>query len=350
MHWLDKQKVKQSDDDADYDPKDDDNYASSSGSDSETLKEFAARNVQRKMDREKIVKGIKSLSPSASPTKEALKIRLQQAELKLQMLLDSENENGKAKDKQGFKPDSKKQSRENNMDGMILKDDGKKDEQINDLEDDGKHLENNDAFNESSKHSERNDPFNESSKSEINDAFNESSKHSENNDPFNDSSKHSENNDALNDSVKDHGSTDLFIDEHDEKKTQMYGNCEGSILLNSNVYCNKRVLKEALTKSTNVCHIARRLLVGVFKPEALQSCTLTGQEWRAGPSDRKSSDALYQPGVDAIIEYAKTAAIQRKWKVPKADTPIKHSMSCRLGELKRMIKDHGIAALKKKYL
>ncbi|KAK3926007.1 Heat shock 70 kDa protein 13 [Frankliniella fusca] len=88
------------------------------------------------------------------------------------------------------------------------------------------------------------------------------------------------------------------------KEKQLYGNTPSTIKLSGDIYCHKKVLKAALTNSSNVCHIARRLLVGVFKPEALQACTLTGQEWRAAPSPRKSQDIspLYQPAVDAIID------------------------------------------------
>ncbi|XP_052123380.1 uncharacterized protein LOC127749405 [Frankliniella occidentalis] len=125
----------------------------------------------------------------------------------------------------------------------------------------------------------------------------------------------------------------------------------GFVLLHNDIYCHKEVLKEALSKSTNCNHIARRLLVGVFKPESLENCTLTGQEWRAGPAgEKKSAEALCKSAVTAIIDYAKSAAVQRKWKVPKADGTIKHSMSCRLGEIKRAIKKDGVAAFKKKYL
>ncbi|KAJ1518810.1 hypothetical protein ONE63_011585 [Megalurothrips usitatus] len=142
----------------------------------------------------------------------------------------------------------------------------------------------------------------------------------------------------------------LSVDEEmEDLKLQLYGSGPDMILLKSGIYVKRNVLKAALNSSTNVAHVARRLLVGVFKPEPLLKCTLTGQQWRAGPNTSgELVQPLYKPAVDAIIEYAKSVGEQqRNWTKKNKfmdDSKIKHSMSQRLGELKRSIKAKGIEA------
>lgn len=58
-------------------------------------------------------------------------------------------------------------------------------------------------------------------------------------------------------------------------------------LLMNGVYCRKKVWISALGNSKAVTHLARRLIVGVFKEEKLLQCTFTGQAPRAQGKERQ---------------------------------------------------------------
>lgn len=53
------------------------------------------------------------------------------------------------------------------------------------------------------------------------------------------------------------------------------------IHLQSDIYCRKSVFDATHNASQKASHIARRLITGVFKPEAIKRCTLTGQTPRS---------------------------------------------------------------------
>lgn len=48
------------------------------------------------------------------------------------------------------------------------------------------------------------------------------------------------------------------------------------VLLQNNTFCKKKVYDYAVGSSTVASHLARRLLEGVFKKEALLKSTFTG--------------------------------------------------------------------------
>lgn len=65
------------------------------------------------------------------------------------------------------------------------------------------------------------------------------------------------------------------------------------------VYCREVIYTSALGASHKATHLARRLLEGVFKHEALMGCILTGQAPRGTgktlmvkPLDQRAKDAI----------------------------------------------------------
>lgn len=60
------------------------------------------------------------------------------------------------------------------------------------------------------------------------------------------------------------------------------------VLLKNRTFCRKKVLEMALGSSTKSSHMARRLLEGVFKNDALIKSTLTGQAPKSLGKERQS--------------------------------------------------------------
>ncbi|KAK3924424.1 Halomucin [Frankliniella fusca] len=366
LNWMDNKKHVKEDEsqDKEWTPAMENGDEVSSKSPSSTcsdLQKLSQSSVKRKEERVNIIKGIKSLSPSTSPTKEALKIKLRNADLKLQLLYDAEESkastkssgkgDGESNKKEKYKSSERKEREDSNnkekdekgterVEKKEANDKGKDEKGSEGME---KKESNDKEKNETSERMEKKDSNNKEKSTESNDVFIDSSN-------FDDGLQGPDRDNSVNSESFDKSHDKTFDDLEDNGKEQLFGKCPGFVQLVDDIYCHKEVVRDALAKSTNVCHIARRLLVGVFKPESLQSCTLTGQEWRASGDKSKSSEGLYRPAVNAIIEYARTAATARKWKVPKENSKIKHSMACRLCEIKSLIKKDGIDIIKKKYL
>lgn len=70
--------------------------------------------------------------------------------------------------------------------------------------------------------------------------------------------------------------------------------CFQMIHLKYNVYCRKRIFDSALSVASQVTHLIRRLIEGVFKIEKLLDCTLTGQSPRTQGKEKinKQFDSL----------------------------------------------------------
>ncbi|KAK3926006.1 UPF0134 protein [Frankliniella fusca] len=98
MNWLQSKgeggkDKNDNDDDNDYEPEADrDDISSQSSGCSDILQNFNANNVRRKKARENLVKGIRSLSPSSSSSKEALKVQLREAQWKFKILYENSSE------------------------------------------------------------------------------------------------------------------------------------------------------------------------------------------------------------------------------------------------------------------
>lgn len=96
-------------------------------------------------------------------------------------------------------------------------------------------------------------------------------------------------------------------DWRDEKKIRLY----------NNVYIKKRIFDIACNGAKKATHLLRRLL-GVFKPEALLSCTLTGTPRRAQGKERQSVQyfCLNIEGKTAIKKFVEQKCLQSKWVFP----------------------------------
>ncbi|XP_036138959.1 myb-like protein X isoform X1 [Monomorium pharaonis] len=119
--------------------------------------------------------------------------------------------------------------------------------------------------------------------------------------------KSNNNDNSTSDNNKDEADkeNDMFV-LPDDSTDQLFGkNCpdDKMMLLMSEIYCQKRVLMSAIASSLKPSHLARRLLSGVFKPEALLRCTITGQSVRSLGKTRyeEKFDCLDPIARDAII-------------------------------------------------
>lgn len=75
------------------------------------------------------------------------------------------------------------------------------------------------------------------------------------------------------------------------------------MLIKDGVYCKRRILESAKGVSFKASHLVRRLLEGVFKPEALLQSTVSGRAPRAQGKERQSQhvDPLNVTARNAII-------------------------------------------------
>ncbi|XP_036140801.1 uncharacterized protein LOC118644941 [Monomorium pharaonis] len=126
------------------------------------------------------------------------------------------------------------------------------------------------------------------------------------------------------------------------KPDQLYGKYwphEPMVLLINDVYCRKKILMSALGNSKAVTHLARRLIVGVFKKEKLLKCTLSGQPPRAQGKERQNEEieGLDVRAKDAIIDYAILMGESKNWNVPDRRV-IERSMTQQIGRLKLELK------------
>ncbi|XP_036141533.1 myb-like protein X isoform X1 [Monomorium pharaonis] len=126
------------------------------------------------------------------------------------------------------------------------------------------------------------------------------------------------------------------------KPDQLYGKYwphEPMVLLINDVYCRKKIWMSALGNSKAVTHLARRLIVGVFKKEKLLKCTLSGQPPRAQGKERQNEEieGLDVRAKDAIIDYAILMGESKNWNVPDRRV-IERSMTQQIGRLKLELK------------
>lgn len=71
----------------------------------------------------------------------------------------------------------------------------------------------------------------------------------------------------------------------------------------SKIYCIKRILNMTILSAKKVTSVVRRLMEGVFNPEKIKNCTLTGQAPRAQGKERQKKiyDCLDPTAINAII-------------------------------------------------
>ncbi|XP_043288915.1 uncharacterized protein [Venturia canescens] len=108
------------------------------------------------------------------------------------------------------------------------------------------------------------------------------------------------------------------------------------------VYCKDSELKPALAMASQASHLARRLIVGVFKPSGYLNCTFTGQAARAHqnkPGNNQLVKPLNEIAKNEILNFAMMRAEKKGWKnkdgLPQTEKEIRHAMSQKIGELKR---------------
>lgn len=113
----------------------------------------------------------------------------------------------------------------------------------------------------------------------------------------------------------------------------------------------------AICSSHKASHVARKLLEGVFKPETLNHCTLTGMRARAQGPERQSREVICLDfvGRNAIVgnaplyinlklntnffvlhfsEFSRELAKERNWTEQTVEY-VERSMSQRICEIKR---------------
>ena len=72
--------------------------------------------------------------------------------------------------------------------------------------------------------------------------------------------------------------------------------------LQTGVFVSKKAVSDARKYAKSATQYARRLLVGVYTPEALKKCTVAGDWFKAGGRKNMSQKpALDVKGIDAII-------------------------------------------------
>jgi len=64
------------------------------------------------------------------------------------------------------------------------------------------------------------------------------------------------------------------------------------IHLRNGIFCKKKIYDYAIGSSHRASHIARKLLEGVFKEEALMKCTFTGQSPRSLGKERQREEVF----------------------------------------------------------
>lgn len=64
------------------------------------------------------------------------------------------------------------------------------------------------------------------------------------------------------------------------------------ILIGNDIYCRESVFMGIEVLANGVTHVARRLIQGVYTPEAIIKGTLTGQQPRAQGAERQKEDVL----------------------------------------------------------
>ncbi|KAK3909292.1 Halomucin [Frankliniella fusca] len=367
---VDKEKDKDYDPDEDADNDNDDDEVESGDDDSSsldsiTLKEYAENNRKRKEHRLQLVKGIKEIKDrdigtdtEESPSKESLRAKLLDFEQKFQMLYEgttlperqkavTESEQLKLKlntlGNKGHGTSASTSASHNDIGEHKSND--KVSDQSKELKESESMWSSNDNTDELLSSSEtqsmrpQSTPDKGSSSGGVFDGSNSSDlKKDKSLNESNNSQGSGVTNDDLDLEEEDYGSLE-------DLKIQLYGEGKDTTLLLTKTFCKTAVLNKTLRESASVAHVARRLIGGVFKLSAIKTCTLTGQHWRAQGSDtpKEKHDPLYPPAIAEIIEYAKNVAPARKWKVPRTDKDIRHSMTQRIGELKRAIKKNGEA-------
>ncbi|KAJ8679165.1 hypothetical protein QAD02_022405 [Eretmocerus hayati] len=127
-----------------------------------------------------------------------------------------------------------------------------------------------------------------------------------------------------------------------ENDTQLYGkdHNEEMIRFSGPYYCRKTSLSEAFGGCKKSSSLARRMIQGVFKKDAVAASTLTGQAVRSLGEQRRSQtfQALHSGAVDAIIDFSIAVGAQKNWK-KQTKEEIKASMQRRITEVHREIKD-----------
>ncbi len=76
--------------------------------------------------------------------------------------------------------------------------------------------------------------------------------------------------------------------------------------LQNGIFCKKLVRDMAKGSAKKVTHLARRLMEGVFKDDAIRRCTFTGQTPRAQGKLRQMENII------SLDEKAKSAIIGKK--------------------------------------
>ncbi|KAK3918313.1 Halomucin, partial [Frankliniella fusca] len=129
----------------------------------------------------------------------------------------------------------------------------------------------------------------------------------------------SDNDDSINEKPsKGNDDVEFFASEEDYSNLehQLYGPSDDTTELCHGIFIKKNDLTSALTGSTNVNHLLRRMMVGVFNPAEIQSCTVTGQSWHAGGSEACSlkPEPLHPKALQAIVDFSNNVAKKKKWQ------------------------------------
>ncbi|XP_037813769.1 uncharacterized protein LOC119604935 [Lucilia sericata] len=123
--------------------------------------------------------------------------------------------------------------------------------------------------------------------------------------------------------------------------TQLYGKNyeEDMVHLKDNIYCRKIVYDSALGSSFKASHLARRLIEGVFKLEAILTCTLSGQPPKAQGEERRNQKygALNGEARKALTDFCTEYSQKRGW-TPQTPYEINRTMTQKIGEIERQHK------------
>ncbi|XP_046407942.1 uncharacterized protein LOC124172541 [Ischnura elegans] len=82
----------------------------------------------------------------------------------------------------------------------------------------------------------------------------------------------------------------------------------------SEIFVNAANLRMTSNSSTSATMLARGLLELTFTKDALQNCSIRGRSSNGRGSNNEKREALFQPGVNAIIDFALSHAGSCGWK------------------------------------
>ncbi|KAK3922827.1 hypothetical protein KUF71_012094 [Frankliniella fusca] len=330
-----------------YEPTSSDQSSQDSTDDEMTLAEFNRNNILRKQERETLLHKTDNsksnvtnnnsggpLQISASPSKEELKRMLEEYKIKLQMSYDQQHNN---KERAPSAPDVSDFFDNNDQDLSVM-------EGGTGPSEDEEKIDNGTGKIRAPEGRKGNEEEKESSKKRKDETKKEmhqikkTKSNAEEEDKEKTSPQSKKPKEEKPSNSKDEPEVDSDPEYCESFNYQLYGKQPDSVHLCCGIYCEARVVATAVHSATEMSHLVRRLLPGVFVADKLDEVTLTGRKPTAAGRGRIAKpklDPLHPKAVSAIFKYCKAAAKAKKsWKV-MSRLEFNRVVAQKLGEMKR---------------